>query len=91
MKRLDTLELVKRAHELKPGDIPPTVSLALINSRMFPIKFPQPVRDYPDIYSELLFATPSAISFILRSPDAKRTFLVRAHSSPETDPSAVFA
>jgi hypothetical protein len=91
VKRLDTLELVKRAHELKPGDIPPTVSLALINSRMFPIKFPQPVRDYPDIYSELLFATPSAISFILRSPDAERTFLVRAQSSPEPDPSAVFA
>ena len=91
VKRLDTVELVKRAHDLKPEDVPPTVALSLINSRLFPVKFPQPVRDYPDIYSELLFATPSAYCFILRSLDAERTFLLRAQCAPEDDPSATFA
>ena len=90
-KRLDAIELVKRAHELKMEEVPPTVSLALINSRLYPIRFPEPGRDYPDTLSELLFATPSAISMILRAPDGERTFLLRAQTFPEPDPSATFA
>ena len=90
-KRLDAAEIVKRAHELKMEEIPPAVSLALINSRLFPIRFPEPGRDYPDTLSELLFATPSAISMILRAPDGERTYLVRAQTFPEPDPTAVFA
>ena len=62
-----------------------------MNSRMFPIKFPEPGRDYPDTVSEMLFATSSAISFVLRSPDGVRSFLVRAQTYPEDDPGATFA
>ena len=90
-KRLDAAELVKRAHDLKMEEVPPAVSLSLINSRLFPVNVPQPVRDYPDTVSELLFATPSAICMILRSPDGERTFLVRAQTWPEQDPNATFA
>ena len=90
-KRLDAAELVKRAHDLKMEEIPPMVSLALINSRLFPIKFPEPGRDYPDSVSEVLFNTASAICMILRAPDGERTFLVRAQTAPELDPGATFA
>lgn len=89
-KRLDVVELVKRAHELKMEEIPPAVSLSLINSRLYPIKFPEPGRDYPDTLSELLFATHSAICMILRAPDGERTYLLRAQTLPETDPTATF-
>ena len=90
-KRLDAAEIVKRAHDLKMEEIPPAVSLALINSRLFPIKFPEPGRDYPDTLLEVLFNTSSAISLILRAPDGERTFLVRAQPAPEQDPNATFA
>lgn len=90
-KRLDPAELVKRAHELKMEEIPPAVSLSLINSRLYPIKFPVPGRDYPDTLFELLFATPSAISMILRAPEGERTYLLRAQTFPENDPTATFA
>ena len=91
VKRLDAAELVKRAHELKMEEVPPAVSLSLINSRLYPIKFPEPGRDYPDTLSEVLFVTPSAISMILRAPDGERTYLLRAQTFPEPDPTAVFA
>ena len=90
-KRLDAAALVQRAHSLRPDEIPPAVSLSLMNSRMFPIKFPEPGRDYPDTVSEMLFATSSAIAFVLRSPDGVRSFLVRAQTYPEDDPGATFA
>ena len=90
-KRLDAAELVKRAHDLKMEEIPPAVSLTLINSRLFPIKFPEPGRDYPDTISEVLFMTPSAICMVLRAPDGERTFLLRAQTAPEQDPNATFA
>ncbi len=90
-KRLDAAALVKKAHELRMEQVPPAVTLMLVNSTMFPIRFPSPVRDYPDSLPEMLFATPSAISFVLRSPDAKRTFLLRAQTYPENDPGAEFA
>lgn len=90
-QRLDAAALVARAHALRPENIPPAVSLALVNSRLFPIKFPVPGRDYPDTVSEVLFATPSAISIILRAPDGERTFLLRAQTFPENDPGATFA
>ena len=91
IKQLDVVALVKRAHDLKPADIPPSVALSLINSRLYPIKFPEPGRDYPDTLLEPLFVTPSAISMILRGPAGERTFLVRAQASPEPDPLASFA
>ena len=81
-KRLDVVRLVKKAHALRPEQIPPTVSLDLINSRMFPVKYPQPLRDYPDLLSELVFASPSAIAFLLRAPAGERTFLFRARPFP---------
>lgn len=79
---LDTVALVERAHKLDLPDIPPAVSLAAVNSRLFPIQFPMAGRDYPDTVGELLFSTSSAISFILRAPAGERTFMFRATPFP---------
>lgn len=89
-KRLDVVALVEKAHALRPENIPPAVNLSLVNSRLFPIRFPVAGVDYPDTVSELLFATPSAISFVLRAPEGVRTFLVRAQTFPERDPLATY-
>ena len=77
-KNLDLVRLVKKAHALRPDEIPPTVALDLINSRMFPVKYPLPLRDYPDLLSELVYNASSSIAFLLRAPAGERTFLVRA-------------
>ena len=37
--------------------------LALVNSKIFPVRMPRPIRDYPDPNGELIFATPTAIAF----------------------------
>ena len=87
-KRLDTVALIEKAHALKPENIPPAVNLAVINSRLFPIRFPVAGVDYPDTVSEVLFATSSAISFVLRAPAGARTFLIRAQTFPAQDPLA---
>lgn len=79
-KDLDAEALVKKAHSLKPDRIPPMVALSIVNSRVFPIKYPAPGTDYPDMMPELLYNTPSAISFTLRSPDGVRTFLLQARA-----------
>lgn len=89
-KRLNTVALVEMAHALEPAQIPPAVSLAMVNSRTFPIRFPVPVEDYPDNLSEVLFNTSSAIAIVLRAPAASRTFLFRAQPYPEQDPHATF-
>ena len=91
LSRLDTVRLVKTAHDLTPDKVPPTVSLSIINSRLFPVKFYRPGRDYPDVMPELLMSTPSAIAFVMRAPERRRTFLFRAQSFPEKDPETVFA
>lgn len=77
---LDAEALVKKAHALKPDRIPPMVALSIVNSRVFPIKYPAPETDYPDVLPELLYNTPSAISFTLRAPEGVRTFLVQAQA-----------
>ena len=90
-KALDTLDTVKFAHGLHPEQIPPVAALALVNSRMFPIRLPLPVRDYPDPNGEILLATSTAIGFVLRGLEAERTFLVQARPYPERDPTTTFA
>ena len=89
-KRLNAVALVEKAHALQPADIPPAVSLQMINSRMFPIRFPVAGEDYPDNLSEVLFNTSSAIGIVLRAPAGERTFLFRAQPFPEQDPLATF-
>ena len=89
-KRLDPVALVEKAHALRPEQVPPAVTLSLVNSRLFPVRYPAPRIDYPDTLTELLFATRSAIAFVLRAPDASRTFLVHAKPYPEHDPLATF-
>lgn len=89
--RLDSAALVEKAHALTPADIPPAVSLALVNSRLFPVKYPEAGRDYPDLVGEVLMAVPSALALVLRAPDGVRTFLVRAQGFPEADEETVFA
>ena len=84
--KLDILSTVKYAHALRPEQIPPVALLTLVNSKMFPIRLPLPVRDYPDPYGEILFVTPTSIAFALRGLEAERTFLVQAKPFPEPDP-----
>jgi len=88
---LDPVAMVKRAHGLKPGDVPPAVDVTLVNSKLFPVKYPVPLRDFPDPAGEILYATPSAVCFVLRALEGVRTFLFHAEAAPERDPSAVFA
>lgn len=88
--RLDPLALVEKAHALAPGDIPPAVSLTLVNSRLFPIRYPEAGRDYPDSIAELIMAVPSALAFVLRAPEGERSFLVRAQPFPETTENVSF-
>ena len=90
VKELDPVALLEKAHALHPEEIPPTVALALINSRTFPVRYPTPVQDYPDILPEGLFVTASGIGIILRAPEGERTFLFQARSAPEQDPHASF-
>ena len=90
-KSLDAKAMVERAHSLKPNEIPPAVGVFPVNSRKFPIRFPVAGIDYPDALSELLYATPSAISVVLRGPDAERSFMFTARAFPENDPKATFA
>lgn len=91
VRDLDVLSTVKFAHALHPEHIPPAATLTLVNSKIFPVRLPLPVRDYPDPNGEILFATPTAIAFALRGLEAERTFLVQAHAFPERDPSVKFA
>ena len=90
--RLDTVRIAEKAHALQPEQIPPVVSLSIINSRAHPIRYPVAGRDYPDTISEILYATPSAICFVLRAPDGIRPFLLhaRADGAHESKP-ATFA
>ncbi len=88
---LDTKRLVNKAHELTPAQIPPVTSLSIINSSLYPIRFPQSGVDFADPLSEFLYITPTAISIILRSHEAERTFLFRANSLPDKDPQTTYA
>lgn len=89
-QRINAVALVQKAHALRPEDIPPAASLQMINSRMFPIRFPVAGEDYPDTLSEVLFNTSSAIGIVLRAPDGERTFLFRAQPHPAADPSVTY-
>ena len=77
--RLDRVRLVEKAHALRPEQIPPLAALNLINSKIRPLRYPVPVRDFPDTSSEILYNTPSAICLVLRAPDGIRKFQFRAH------------
>ena len=81
-KDLDVDALVERAHSLRPEDIPPAATLGLVNSATYPVKYPQPVVDYPDIAPEFVTMTPFSIGVVLRDARAKRTFLVKAAPFP---------
>jgi len=84
---LDTERLVETAHALRPDQIPPVVSLNLINSRKNPIRYPAPVKDYPDAISEVLYSTSSAICLVLRAVEGERTFLFHARADGVDAPS----
>jgi len=88
---IDVLALVKRAHALKPNEIPPAVGLSAVNSWLFPIRLPLPGRDYSDVQSEFLFAVPCAIGIVIRGTAAERSFMFNARTLPEKDPDATFA
>ena len=89
---LDPLRLVEKAHALRPEQIPPVVSLNIVNSRTNPLHYPVAGRDYPDTVAEVLYATSSAICIVLRAPAGSRTFLfhARADGLSAPDDSASF-
>lgn len=89
-KDIDVDSLVERAHALKPSDIPPAATLAVVNTPRFPVKYPQPEVDYPDCGSEFMTATPFSIAVVLRDAQAKRTFLVKAGSFPQDGVESTF-
>ena len=78
---LDPLRVVKKAHALLPEQVPPAVSLNIVNSRTNPVHYPVAVRDYPDAASEVLYSTSSAICLVLRAPAGSRTFLFHARAN----------
>ena len=90
-KDLDVEALVRRAHALAPEEIPPVAFLAVVNSSRFPVKYPQPGADYPDIGPEVVSATASSVAFVLRDALAKRTVLVKAVPFPLEGGAAEFA
>ena len=90
-KDLDEAALVKRAHGLRPEDIPPVALLALINSTRYPVRYPQPTVDYPDCNGEILSFTPYAIAMVLRDAQARRTVLVQARTPEEGGRDVAFA
>ena len=85
---LDMKRMMELAHSLKPSEIPPVAHLAAVNSRLSPIPQPVPGVDYPDCFSEPIYATPCSIAFALRAPHAIRRFIIRAQVPG--DRSAVF-
>jgi hypothetical protein len=89
-EHLDAKAIVKKAHDLKIEEVPSVALINFVNSRMFPIKFPQPVVDYPYFLSEFLYITKTAMGFVLRGREAKRTFLFQTQAFPIEDPSAVY-
>ena len=89
-KDVDGGALLARASALDPANVPPAAALLVVNSKLFPIPVPVPGRDYCDVFPEYLYATPFSVAVVLRSPAAKRTFLVQAKTFPENDPAATF-
>jgi hypothetical protein len=89
-EHLDARAIVKRAHDLKMDEVPPVAQIKLVNSTLFPVKYPRPVVDYEDSSPEVRYVTPVAISIVLHGREAKRTFLVQAETFPVADPSAVY-
>ena len=79
-RSLDTLRLVEKAHALRPEQVPPVALLNIVNSRLHPVYYPVPGRDYPDVALEVLYSTSSAICFVLRALEGERTFLFRARA-----------
>ena len=87
---IDSAALIARAAALEPANVPPAVSLAMVNSSLFPIPVPRPGRDYADVLTEYLYATPFSVAVVLRDTAAERTFLVQAKTFPAADPAAEF-
>jgi hypothetical protein len=75
---LDVVKMVKTAHDIRAGDVPPLVSLKIIEED-------RPVlgRDYFDAEprGERLFETPSAIARVMRSTSHTRRLVVSAEGS----------
>ena len=88
---LDVERLVELSHSLRPADIPPAVALAIVNSSRFPVKYPRPEVDYPDVVAEFISVTPFSISMVMRDAQAKRTVLVKAASFPRDNRDATFS
>ena len=58
--------------------------------KTYPIKRAEPLVDYPDPRPEVTFAEPSSIGVVLRAPEARRKFRLRAKAWPVTDEAVTF-
>ena len=82
--------LVEKAHDLKPGELPPVAMLALANSRAAPLVYARAGVDYPDCAPEFVALTPFSNLIVLRRPVARREFIFCAAAAPGA-PGAEFA
>ena len=70
---VDALKMVKMAHEMEVGAIPPEVELKVVEEDTA-----QPGRDYCDPYSEEIGDTPGVIARVFRATTATRRMVVSA-------------
>lgn len=71
---IDGKRLRRLAAALRPDTVPPVASVTAVAS--------QPVFEQPDA-PEMVYATPCAVSLVLRSPDTLRRFAIRAAGGDE--------
>ncbi|MDR2849231.1 MAG: hypothetical protein LBW77_01615 [Verrucomicrobiota bacterium] len=81
---LDAEGMVKRAHDLKPGDIPPPVALRTVKDAQV-----EPGVDYFDVRPEGLFDTPFSIARVVRGVAYKRSMTIAA-SVPQKPEAAAY-
>ena len=80
---LDTNRLNAAAAKLKPEELPPLAILRMVNTKVDPVPFFLPGRDYPDVQPEPLYVTPCAIALVLRAEPGRREFCFTASAAKE--------
>ena len=90
---LNARRLILAASNLTLTTLPPSVIIEPIyqDDPLIPIHRAQPGTDYADILPEETFATPYAISVVLRAPEVIRTFHIQATALPRDAPNVEFA
>ena len=80
---LDTNRLNAAAAKLTPEELPPVALLRMVNTKIDPVPFFTPGKDYPDVQPEPLYLTPCAIAIVLRAEPGRREFCFAAAAAKE--------